>query len=115
MIKRSGNEKIFHEVVEYNGVLYMAGMTAENLTLDLEGQTREMLEYLKGVLAKHGSGPDKLLTSLLFITDMNEKPKMNKAWTAILPNAHLPTRATIGVNDLGDGVLIEGVFSAAKG
>ena len=40
---------------------------------------------------------------------------MAAAWTEILPNAHLPTRATIGVNDLGDGVLIELVASAAKG
>ena len=37
---------------------------------------------------------------------------MNKAWTEWLPAESLPTRATIGVADLGQNVLIEVVVSA---
>jgi hypothetical protein len=40
MIKRSGEyEGLLHEVVEYNGVLYLAGVLADDLTLDMAGQT----------------------------------------------------------------------------
>ena len=39
---------------------------------------------------------------------------MNEAWLEWLPGEILPTRATIGVNELGENTLIEVVVSAAK-
>jgi 2-iminobutanoate/2-iminopropanoate deaminase len=38
---------------------------------------------------------------------------MNPVWTKWLPKAALPARATIGINDLGEGVKIEVVVTAA--
>jgi enamine deaminase RidA (YjgF/YER057c/UK114 family) len=38
---------------------------------------------------------------------------MNKVWKEWLATPHLPTRATIGVNDLGERVLLEVVVTAA--
>ena len=64
-------------------------------------------------LAANGSDRNHLLSALIFITDMKLKPDMNKAWKAWLAPAHLPSRATIGINDLGPGVLIEVVVTAA--
>jgi len=55
-----------------------------------------------------------VLTALIFITDMSLKPAMNAVWKEFFPSAALPTRATIGVKDLGPGVLLEVVFTAAK-
>jgi enamine deaminase RidA (YjgF/YER057c/UK114 family) len=114
MIKRSGPyADILHEVVDYNGVLHLAGVVAENPRLDMEGQTREVLAQIDQLLEANGSSREKLLTALIFITDMSQKPAMNRAWKAWAAPAHLPTRATIGVSDL-DGYLIEVVVTAAK-
>lgn len=115
MIKRSGNYEILHEVVEHNGVLHFAGVTAEDLSLDMAGQTRQVAEQIDALLAAHGSHRDRLISALIFITDMRLKPEMNKAWSGWLARAHMPTRATIGVKDLGEGVLIEIVVTAAAG
>ncbi|MBL8672081.1 MAG: RidA family protein [Alphaproteobacteria bacterium] len=115
MIKRSGSyEGILHEVVEHDGVLNFCGIVAEDTKLDMAGQMASVLDQLDALLKEHGSSREKVLTALLFITDMSMKPAMNKVWSAWFPKAHLPTRATIGVKDLGPGVLIEVVFTAAK-
>jgi enamine deaminase RidA (YjgF/YER057c/UK114 family) len=114
-IRRKDNYKdILHEVVEHNGVLYLAGLVSENLLLDITGQTEDVLRQLNAVLKANGSGMDRVLTGLLFITDMNLKPALNEAWKKHFNNeAHLPTRACIGVKDLGPNVLLEAVFTAA--
>jgi enamine deaminase RidA (YjgF/YER057c/UK114 family) len=114
VIKRSGDYEILHEVVEHNGVLHLAGVTTEDTSLDMAGQMGDVARQIDTVLAAHGSHRDKLISALIFITDMSLKPAMNKAWSAWLKREHMPTRATIGVKDLGEGILIEVVVTAAK-
>jgi enamine deaminase RidA (YjgF/YER057c/UK114 family) len=114
VIKRTGKSDILHDVVEYNGVLNLAGVVAEDLSQGMGGQARQIFEQIDRLLAAHGSSRDRLLSALIFITDMKLKPEMNKAWQAWLKKDHLPTRATIGINDLGPKVLIEVVVTAAK-
>lgn len=115
MIKRSGNYEILHEVVEHNGVLHFAGVVSEDTTLDMAGQMRDVTKQIDTLLAAHGSDRNRLLSALIFITDMRLKPEMNKVWSSWLAREHMPTRATIGVNDLGEGVLLEIVVTAATG
>ena len=103
---------ILHEVVEHDGVLHLAGVVAEDAGLDMAGQTRDALDQIDRLLAAHGSSREHLLTALIFVTDMTQKPEMNRVWKEWLAPAHLPTRATIGVADL-DGYLIEIVVTAA--
>lgn len=115
VIKRSGDYEILHEVVEHNGVLHFAGVTTEDASLDMAGQMRDVAGQIDRLLAAHGSHRDSLISALIFITDMRLKPEMNKVWSDWLARAHMPTRATIGVNDLGEGILIEIVVTAAAG
>lgn len=113
-IKRTGNYEVLHEVVEHNGILHFAGLVSENLKLGMEGQTKDVLKQLDHLLIQHGSSRARVLTALIFITDMKQKPAMNKAWKDFFADKDLPTRATIGVKDLGPGVRLEVVFTAAK-
>ena len=115
MIKRTGDLGLLHEVVEHAGVLYFAGAVSEDLSLDMAGQTRDVLRQIDELLAANGSSKERLLTALIFITDMGMKPAMNEVWKAWIAPAQAPTRATIGIADLGPVVLIEVVVTAAKG
>jgi enamine deaminase RidA (YjgF/YER057c/UK114 family) len=112
-IKRTGNYEVLHEVVEHDGVIYLGGVVSDDLSLDMAGQTRDVLGQIDRLLAEHGSSRDRLLSSMIFITDMRLKPEMNTVWKQWLASDHLPTRATIGVSDLGEGVLLEIVVTAA--
>jgi enamine deaminase RidA (YjgF/YER057c/UK114 family) len=113
MIKRSGHIKVGHKGVEHAGVLHVGGLIASDLTADMKGQTEQIASKIDAVLAEHGTSKDRLLSATIFVTDLGQRPAMNEAWFAWLATDHLPARATIGVADLGAGVLIEVIATAA--
>jgi len=106
--------RINHRVVEVDGMLHFGGLVADDLSLDMKGQTEQICGKIDKLLAKVGSSKDKLVTAMLYITDFDQKEGMNDAWLAWLPAEVLPTRATIGVANLGKNVLIEIVVSAVR-
>ena len=114
-IQRTGYYEVLHEVVVHDGVVHLGGVVSDDLSLDMAGQTRDALGQIDRLLAAHASSRDRLLTALIFITDMRLKPELNKVWTQWLAPEQMPTRATIGVSDLGEGVLLEIVVTAAAG
>jgi enamine deaminase RidA (YjgF/YER057c/UK114 family) len=114
MMIRHGPTPLYHRAVEVNGVLYLAGVTADDRSASLKGQTEQVLAKIESVLKGLGSDRTKLLSATVFITDMERKAEMNEAWTAWFGFANLPARATIGVASLGDGILIEVVAVALR-
>jgi len=114
MIKRTGPMAIGHKAVEHSNIVYVGGLIASDLSKDMKGQTEEIAAKIDTVLAEQGTDKSKLLSATIFVTDLNQRPAMNEAWAAWLSPADLPARATIGVNDLGKGVLIEVTAIAAK-
>lgn len=114
MIKRYVPSKINHRVVEAGGLLHFGGLIADDLSLDMKGQTAQICGKIDKLLAEVGSSKEKLVTAMIYITDFGQKDGMNEAWLESIPAEHLPTRATIGVAELGKNVLIEVVVSAAR-
>jgi len=115
MIERHGPGTYFHRAVESNGVLYLSGITAGDTSADMGGQTEQILARMAQLLSEIGSGVDRVLAATIYITDMGMKEQMNRAWTAFFAPDALPARATLGVKDLGPGVLIEVMVTAAVG
>jgi enamine deaminase RidA (YjgF/YER057c/UK114 family) len=98
---------LMHLSVAHGDAIYLAGIVADDLEADMEGQTRDVLRQLDELAADHGLDRNRVLTATLYITDMSMKPAMNRAWQEFFDPAHLPARATIGVADLGPGVRLE--------
>lgn len=105
---------IMHRVVEYNGLVFVGGTTCDDESLDMAGQTREILAKIDGYLQQAGSSKTKLLSATIFITDMNLKPEMDAVWKEWLAPESFPVRATVGVADLGGDTRIEIVVTAHK-
>jgi len=114
LLKRHVQTRINHRVVEAGGILHFGGLIADDLSLDMKGQTEQICAKIDALLAEVGSSKEKLVTAMLYITDFDQKEGMNEAWLNWLPAEHLPTRATIGVAELGKNVLIEVVVSAVR-
>ena len=114
MLQRHGSTPHFHRAIEANGVLYLSGITADDRTASLKGQTTQVLQKIERLLQSLGSDTSKLLTAMVYITDMDRKAEMNEAWTEFFAPEAMPTRATIGVASLGDGILIEVVCTAVR-
>ena len=115
MITRRDRTPIMQRSVEYADVIYFGGVLADELKgASMRAQTTQVCAKLDKFLAEAGTDKTKLISATLFITDMNLKQEMNDVWTSWLDAQDLPARATIGVSDLGQDVLIEIVVTAAR-
>jgi enamine deaminase RidA (YjgF/YER057c/UK114 family) len=102
-----------HEVVVHNGVLYIGGVVAEDTSLDMAGQADDVLRQLSKLLTAGGSSIVHVLQVTVYLTNLAEKPDFNRAWKAHFKEVNLPARAAIGVADLGPGVKLELLATAA--
>lgn len=114
MIKRHIQIPIGHRVVEHKDVLYFGGLISRDLDRDMKGQTQDICDRLDELMSEVGTSKENLLTAMIYISDFSQKDEMNEAWLNWIEADDLPTRATIGVAELGQNVLVEIVVSAAK-
>jgi enamine deaminase RidA (YjgF/YER057c/UK114 family) len=115
MIKRVlPYEGLLHEVVEHDGVLYIGGIVPEDTSLDMAGQTNDVLGQLSRLLETLGSDRSHVLQVTIFVTKLSEKAAFNTVWKSYFAEASLPARAAIGVADLGPGVKLEMTAIAAR-
>jgi 2-iminobutanoate/2-iminopropanoate deaminase len=114
MINRHIQTPIMHRVVEKDGLVLIAGTTADDISVGMRGQTEQILAKFDRFLAEAGTDKSRLLSVTIFITEFDQKPDMDLAWKAWLVPENFPTRATVGVSNLGKGTLIEMTTTAAK-
>ena len=113
-IKRLHVGKRLSEVTIHNGTVYLAGQIAGDNTLDIVGQTREVLGSIDRLLAAAGSDKTRILSTQIFITDMANFPAMNTVWdTWVVPGA-TPPRATVEARLADPACLVEIVVVAAQ-
>lgn len=114
MIQRKIRTPIMHRAVEANGFVYIGGTIADDTSVSIGEQTRNILEKIAGYLKEAGSDITKVVAASIFVTDLSQKKEMDAVWTEFFGD-NLPARATVGVADLGSGALIEVVVTAVKG
>ena len=81
--------------VTYNGVAYLAGLTADNRSAPMKAQTEEALKKIDGLLKLAGTDKSRLLSAMVYVTDMRLKPQMDEAWTAWIDPHNTPARACV--------------------
>jgi 2-iminobutanoate/2-iminopropanoate deaminase len=113
-ITRSIRTPIMHRAVEANGFVFVGGTIADDTTVSMGEQTRNILNKIAGYLREAGTDQSRVVAASIFVTDLLKKKEMDAAWTEFFGD-DLPARATVGVADLGGGALIEIVVTAAKG
>ena len=100
-IQRQIRSPIMHRVVTHGDTLYLGGMVAEDRSVGMAEQTRQILTRMQAMLTECGSDKSKVLSATLFVTNLGLKKEMDAAWVEFFGAEHLPARATIGVADLG--------------
>ena len=114
MIERTIRTPIMHRAGAANGFVFFGGIIADDLSLDMAGQTQQVLDKLESYLAEAGTNKECIVSATAYVSDLNLKKGMNDVWTQWFDPEHLPARATLGVADLGENVLLELVVTAAK-
>lgn len=95
MIQRIDPGPRMSEASIHNGVVYLAGQVPEDASLDIEGQTREVLAAIDALLAQAGSDKTRILRAQIFLADIADFAGMNRAWDAWVVPGNAPARATV--------------------
>ena len=75
------------DAVEYNGLIYLAGQVATDLSAGMKEQTEDVLRQIDALLAKCGSHKSRILSATVYVSDMGLKPQMDGAWVAWVDRA----------------------------
>ena len=102
------------DAVEYNGILYLAGQVATDLSAGMKAQTADVLRQIDALLAKNGSNKSRILSATVYVNDMAQKPQMDEAWMAWVDRKNPPARATVEVQLGSPDTLVEIMCTAAR-
>jgi enamine deaminase RidA (YjgF/YER057c/UK114 family) len=113
MIQRFEIGPRLSEMAIHNGTVYLAGQIAEDASVNIQGQTRQVLESIDALLAQAGSDKSKILHAQIFLPDLGDFAAMNEVWEAWVVPGHTPTRATVQAALANPKWKIEVVVTAA--
>ncbi|MBP8308740.1 MAG: RidA family protein [Burkholderiaceae bacterium] len=102
------------EVAIHNGVVYLAGQVAEDSSLDIAGQTQQVLAAVDRLLAEAGSDKTLVLQATIFLKTLADFPGMNSVWDRWVVHGHTPPRATVEAKLAKPEYLVEVKIIAAQ-
>ena len=110
----------FSSAVRIGDVLYLSGQMGfrpdGTLAEGMEGQARQALENIRGVLSDAGLGFGDVFHCTVMLADMSQWSDFNKVYLEYFSDP-LPTRSAFGANGLALGGLVElecQAYSGAK-
>ena len=112
-IKRSIRTPIQNRIVETGNLVFVGGVIADDTTQSMGPQTQNILGKIEGYLGEVGLDRKAIVAAQIFVTDLTLKKEMDAVWTSFFGD-DMPTRATVGVADLGGGAIIEIVVTASR-
>ena len=113
MIQRFQVGKRLSEMAIYDGVAYLAGQVPEDDSLDMYGQTQQVLAEIDKWLAQAGTDKSKILMAQVFVADMAEFDEMNRAWDEWVAQNNTPPRAAVEAKLANPNWKVEIVVTAA--
>lgn len=117
MLKRIETGKRMSQVVEVpagTAMLYFAGQISRDRTLDLEGQTRDILERLGELLALAGSDRSRIVSAMIWLSDIRNRHAFNAIWDDWVPEGAAPVRACVEARLAEPSDLVEIQITAVR-
>ena len=95
MIKRLRVGPRMSQIVVHGDTVYLAGLVADDASVDVAGQTQQILAKIEAYLKEAGSDKTKMLTATIWLADIKTFDQMNKVWDAWVPQGQTPARACV--------------------
>lgn len=101
----------YSQAIKVNGFVYCSGQIPLSLDGNLvEGgiveQTTQVMKNLQAVLQAAGSDLNKVVKVTVYLKDMKMFQDFNQVYGSFFVQ-HKPARATVGINELPKGALVE--------
>jgi enamine deaminase RidA (YjgF/YER057c/UK114 family) len=113
-ITRQGSNAILSTAVEYHNFVFLAGITADDLSLDVTGQTRQVVAKITAALEANGTDNTRLLNAQIWLKHITDRDAMNKVWIEWLGDAGRPARACVEANMADPRILVEIMVNACR-
>src|SRR4029453_7361669 len=113
-LKRYEQSTILSQAVVHGDTVYLAGITAKDLSKDIKGQTREVLDEIDRLLAACESNKSKILQCQIWVCDIRYRAPMNEIWIEWIDKGNLPARACVEARLADPRALVEIMVIAAK-
>ena len=100
----------------FNGVAYLAGQVANDLSQDITGQMHEVLNIIDALLAQANSDKSRILMAQIYLADLADYAGMNVVWDVWVANikGSAPPRATVQSKLANPNYKVEVVITAAQ-
>lgn len=96
MIQRFHVSPRFCEAAVHNHTAYLAGQVPEaTVAQGAFAQTQEVLGLIDKLLAEVGSHKSRILSTQVFLSDMQDYAEFNRAWDNWVDTDNPPPRATV--------------------
>ncbi len=112
MIERIETGQRMSKIVKHNGVAYLSGQVG-NRGDSIQEQTKECIRRIETLLKEAGSSPEKILQTIIWLSDMSYFDEMNEVWDAWVPEGHAPARACGEARLASPELLVEMTVTAA--
>jgi enamine deaminase RidA (YjgF/YER057c/UK114 family) len=73
----------------------IAGQVADDRTLDVKGQTADILAKIDRFLAEAGTDKSAVTHAYVWLTDIGDFDAMNSVWDVWVAQGHTPARACV--------------------
>jgi enamine deaminase RidA (YjgF/YER057c/UK114 family) len=113
-IQRHHSDQRLSRLVITGNMVYLAGLTADDRSKDMKGQTTEILGKIDKLLAEAGTSKSRMLTATIWVTDMRDKAKMDEAWISWVDAKNVPARACVEARLGSPDTLVEIMVQAVK-
>jgi enamine deaminase RidA (YjgF/YER057c/UK114 family) len=99
--------------VVHGGLVFTVAVAPDPVSSSMYEQSAKALGRIDESLALCGTDKSKILSAIVYISDMKRKGEMNRAWDEWVDAKNPPMRACIGV-ELEPPHIVEIVVTAAK-
>ena len=112
MAATNGPVRPFSPAVRVGSMLYLAGQIGTDASGKvvgggIQGETRQALENIRGVLMRAGSSMDHVVKCTVFLADMREWAAMNEVYVTFFDAARRPARSAFGTTGLALDARVE--------
>ncbi len=90
-----------------SNLIILSGQVAENTSLGIEGQTREILRFVDRLLGHVGANKTHIISARIYLASVGDYAAMNSVWDEWVPRGHTPARSTIGAKLINPDYKIE--------
>lgn len=113
-IKRFGVGPRMSKAVAYGDTVYVAGQVADDASLDVAGQTAQVLAKVDAALAEAETDKTNLLSATIYLADIATFEAMNAVWDRWVAADNTPARATVEAKLARPGLKVEVSVIAAR-